>query len=156
MNTPDYLDALRERLNIRSDWKLAQEMGWSEGTVYNYRKGATHFQEDTAIQVAEILGMDPLHVLADSQAQRTKSPAAREHWERLSRLVGAVAIVGVAGLLGMDLGAAAAAGGVLSITDPGTHYAHFLIAAGSLIYEFCLSASRFRHRLQHSPESRLS
>lgn len=92
MTTNDYLDAVarkfsRENGAPASDYKLADLLRVRVQTIYRYRKEQNRFDEDVAIRVAELLGIDPAIVLLDTAAERTKCPEAREVWERLSKRV---------------------------------------------------------------------
>lgn len=73
----DYLDEIKEALSIASDYGLAKRLGWSRPRISHYRAGTHHFDEAGALQVAELLDLDPAVVLLDAMESRATSPAAR-------------------------------------------------------------------------------
>lgn len=73
----EYLDAIKESKGIASDYQLAKMLGWSRPRISHYRSGIHHFDEAGALQVAELLDLDPAAVLLDSLYSRAHSPAAR-------------------------------------------------------------------------------
>lgn len=98
------LDALKEKTGARSDYALAKNvLSISPESVSQMRERG--LSDDRAVQVAEILGLDPGAVLAGVHAERAKSPAVRKAWEKLARTLraGAAAVflftVGVGGVL---------------------------------------------------------
>ncbi len=80
MNTLEYLDACKERLGITSDYALAKALRVGQPTVIGYRSGRSTFNDDTALSVAEILGVHPLQVIATANAERAKTPEQRARW----------------------------------------------------------------------------
>lgn len=77
----EYLDAIKEAQGIVSDYGLAKRLGWSRPRISHYRSGMHHFDEAGALQVAELLDLDPAEVLLDALASRAHSPAARAAFE---------------------------------------------------------------------------
>jgi len=80
MQTAEYLDALRARHSIPSEAALERFLGVSKASRKNYRQCRTAFDDETALRVAELLELPPGQVLADMQAQRSKSDALRAIW----------------------------------------------------------------------------
>lgn len=102
MTTNDYLDAVKMRLSIDSDYRLSKVFGCHTSAISNYRNARSHLCEETAIKVAEILKIDPGQVLADVAAERTKCPAAKAAWEAAARrLSGAAAAVFMSVIIGL-------------------------------------------------------
>lgn len=94
MNTINYLDALKKALSIESDYKLAQVLGVSRACVSSYRKRGTNFDDSTALRAAELLKIDPAIILADMNAERSKTPETRAVWQDLrDRLTHAAAAI---------------------------------------------------------------
>lgn len=77
----EYIDAIKTEHGIVSDYALAKRLGWSRARVSQYRTGLHHFDETGALQVAELLDLDPAEVLLDALASRAHSPAARAAFE---------------------------------------------------------------------------
>lgn len=69
----EYLDAIKEAQGIVSDYGLAKRLGWSRPRISHYRSGMHHFDESGALQVAELLDLDPAEVL---------TAQARARWYR--------------------------------------------------------------------------
>lgn len=83
--TTDYLDEVKARYGLRSDYALAIKLGIGSSGINNYRKRYSHFNDLMAVKVAELLGIDPAEILAAVNAERTKCPAAKVVWERVAR-----------------------------------------------------------------------
>ena len=81
--TGDYIQALHAHYGTSTTYALAKAMQLGDQTVRGWTKGHT-FSDQHAVQVAEILGIDPGEVLAAVSAERTKSPEARQVWERIA------------------------------------------------------------------------
>ena len=84
MRTVDFLDDMKRRYGIRSDYALSKSSGISQANISRYRNGGT-FDDEVAIKVAEILELDPGYVLACIQAERSKRPQVRDAWEKIAR-----------------------------------------------------------------------
>lgn len=84
MKTADFLEMLRHKLGVKTDYALAKALGTSKQSVHKYRKGTTTPDDSTAVKWAILLDMDPLFVLASINAEREKNPAVKEQWERLA------------------------------------------------------------------------
>lgn len=83
--TIEYLDAVKAKHGIRSDYALAIKLEIGTSGITNYRKKHCHFNDIMAIRVAKLLEIDPAEVLAAVNAERTKCPDAKKIWERVAR-----------------------------------------------------------------------
>ncbi|MBD1410261.1 DUF3693 domain-containing protein [Burkholderia contaminans] len=81
--TAQWLDALKERLGLPSDYAVAKALGVTRGAVSHYRTGRSAFDDVTAVRAAELLGMDPAVMLASVQYERAKNEDVREAWASL-------------------------------------------------------------------------
>lgn len=81
--TAEYLDEVKARLKLPSDYALAKHWGVSKQDISSYRAGNRTLGEDRAIEVAAILGINPAEVLIATHAERAKSDQAREAWENM-------------------------------------------------------------------------
>lgn len=81
MNTIEFLDAVKVRRGIASDYALAKVLGVSQQAVSGYRAGNSAISDDVALKVAEILQLHPLQVIAAANAERAKTPEQRARWE---------------------------------------------------------------------------
>ena len=84
MQTTDYLIAAKAKLGIESDYALAMKLGVTRSAVsrFQLRKGV--FGDDVALSVAEILGRNPLEVIAAANAERTTDPKMKSKWKAIA------------------------------------------------------------------------
>lgn len=80
MNTIEYLDAVKSRSGITSDYALAKVLGVTQAAVSNYRVGRSRIDDDVALTIAQLLGINPLIVIAAANAERAKTPEQRARW----------------------------------------------------------------------------
>jgi hypothetical protein len=64
MRSSDFMDAIWKAYNLTSDYQLCKLTGWRSSRASNYRNHRSEFDDDTCLQVAELLHLDPLHVIA--------------------------------------------------------------------------------------------
>lgn len=79
--TAQWLDAIKARLDLPSDYAAAKVLNVTRSAVSAYRNGRSTFDDDTAFLVAEILDVNPLEVLVSSRAERAKNDDQRHQWE---------------------------------------------------------------------------
>lgn len=80
MNTTEYLKAVKDRLNIESDYALAARLGVTRSAISKLQMGKGVFGDDMALAVAQILDLNPLIVIAQANAERSKTPEQRARW----------------------------------------------------------------------------
>lgn len=78
--TIEFLDAVKEKLGIESDYALAKRLGFSLSAVSNYRTGRRYLDDDSALAIASALEVHPFVVIANANAERAKTPEQRERW----------------------------------------------------------------------------
>ncbi|WP_186113239.1 helix-turn-helix transcriptional regulator [Burkholderia gladioli] len=78
--TIEWLDAAKARLDLQSDYAAAKALGVTRSTISGYRTGRSVFDEKTCIRVAEILGIDPLEVIASARVESAKDAETRGVW----------------------------------------------------------------------------
>lgn len=93
-----YLDAIKEAKGIDTDYRLGKITGFSKQTLSRWRTGTGHFDEESALRVAELLEIDPAQVLIDAAASRMHSPKALRAWESVLSRIGAAAVVASVGV----------------------------------------------------------
>lgn len=81
------LDRVATKIGKTSDYALAKAFGASQQRIANYRHNRSQMDDDGAIVAAEILGEDPGIILAELHADRSKSEAAREQFNRIAKLL---------------------------------------------------------------------
>lgn len=80
MNTIEYLQAVKTRLEITSDYALAARLGITRSAVSKLQQGGVSFSDDVALTIADILNVHPLQVIAAANAERAKTPEQRARW----------------------------------------------------------------------------
>jgi transcriptional regulator with XRE-family HTH domain len=135
MKTVEFLDALRARHGLPSDYALAALLGVTRQTISKYRNGADFFGDQMAVKVAGLLELDPCYVMACAHAERATDEHIRSLW---SRLASSAKKVG-------RKGGATVAAGILSVAFSGGPDAHnpdehgakspsLILRAGSTLY----------------------
>lgn len=97
-STTDWIDAVKAKLGIQSDYALAKHWNVSRALISKYRTGAEYLSEETAAKVAADLEVKLEFVLACAAGERARMPSARAAWAHLAAQIGVVAFV-VAGAL---------------------------------------------------------
>ncbi|MDN7873833.1 MULTISPECIES: helix-turn-helix domain-containing protein [Burkholderia cepacia complex] len=80
--TIEWLDAVKARLDLPSDYAAAKVLGVTRQRVSAWRNGRQTFEDEVCLQVAEILGIDPFEVLANVKIERSTDEARRAVWTR--------------------------------------------------------------------------
>jgi transcriptional regulator with XRE-family HTH domain len=93
--TNEFLDAVKQRHGVTSDYALAKLLGVRHTTISNYRTMRSRLDDQMAIKVARLLDMPPEAVMVAAHGERAKLPEERELWEKLWQKVAAVLILGV-------------------------------------------------------------
>jgi DNA-binding transcriptional regulator YdaS (Cro superfamily) len=78
--TIQFLDAVKEKLGIDSDYALAKRLGFSLSGVSSYRTGRRFLDDDAALVIATALEIHPFEVIASANAERAKTPEQRARW----------------------------------------------------------------------------
>ncbi len=102
MNAKKYLDKLKRRLGVGSDYALAQRLGVTRACISNYRRGVSVFDNAMVTTVAEKLGMSLREVLADVEHERGNVELSR----RIRRLAAVLAVAAYTGVFDFALDAA--------------------------------------------------
>lgn len=84
MKTAEYLDAVKNRLDIASDYALAKVLGIARESVNAFRSGRSAMGIETCMKVGEILNVDGHAVYAQGQIERAKKPEIRDFWQSVS------------------------------------------------------------------------
>lgn len=98
--TVDFLDAVKKKHGLTSDYQLSKLMGCTHSSISGYRHGKSKMDEDTACKVAELLNLEPGYVLSCIAAERAKSPEAKAAWKHTAEvLYGLAAVLAVIAFL---------------------------------------------------------
>ena len=84
MKTSEYLDQLRKKFELTSDYQVAKKLGCSRTRVSNYRTGAHFFDDAMCIKIASLLELPEALILADIQAERSKADDVKHAWEKIA------------------------------------------------------------------------
>lgn len=89
--TTAYLDQVKQRHRLVSDYALAKYLRVGQPTVTRYRKRHAAMDDYTATRVAEALSINPMEVIAAAQAERAERAQDEEKkafwegwWKRVS------------------------------------------------------------------------
>jgi predicted transcriptional regulator len=89
-----YVDQVIERLHLPSDYACAQVLGTSHQAIYKIRRGGA-ISVVTAAKIAELLDIDPIKVIAETELERATTEEDRELWKRIGRKVAVIAIAAI-------------------------------------------------------------
>lgn len=90
-NTADFLDALRVKLDLPSDGRLADYLGMHRQHVSRYRTLGGTFDDEMSMRVADILETDPAFVVACMHHQRAKREDEKKLWQRIATTMTGIA-----------------------------------------------------------------
>jgi hypothetical protein len=94
MNSADYIDLIKDYKKLDTDYKVNKLMGWPSNRVTRYREGVT-MDNEACRQVAEVLEIKPITVIADMEAMRQSDHEKKQAWIELAKLskeAGSIAI----------------------------------------------------------------
>src|SRR5258708_29549327 len=94
--TVQFLDAVRARYGLTSDYQLAKLLGLKQQAISHYRKGRT-WGAETAVKVAELLKLPAVYVLACMAAERAGTVETRNAWSKAARVLAGTAVAILAG-----------------------------------------------------------
>ncbi|CAG4928359.1 helix-turn-helix domain-containing protein [Paraburkholderia saeva] len=91
--TGEYLDAVKAKLDLPSDYATAKALGVTRASVSKWRLGHSVPDELACARIADIIGVEPIEVIAASQYERSKDEHARALWESIwGKAAGAIAL----------------------------------------------------------------
>jgi transcriptional regulator with XRE-family HTH domain len=106
MKSADFLDALQRKFNVKSDRKLAAQLGWPGARVSKYRTGSREFDEQTCAAVAQLLNVSPAYVMAEIQAERADCTEVKEEWRAVAKMLKGIRTSAKRAVYGLLLGLA--------------------------------------------------
>ncbi len=95
--TVQFLDAVRDRYGLTSDYQLAKLLGVGQTNISRYRNRGGTMDDHIAIRVAELLKLDPGYVLACVQAERAATEEVRKIWTKTAKALAGTAVAILAG-----------------------------------------------------------
>lgn len=78
-----------------SDYRIAKMLDISREAVSQYRRTGNQFGVKQACKAADLLGRDPMEVIAEVEKDRAKSDSDRDFWGGQLRRMGVAAAVGL-------------------------------------------------------------
>ena len=95
-NFTDYAEKAIVRYNLTGYNNLAREIGITKASMSALRAGKTIPADSTMIKLAELAGLPKEEALIDLNLWRSKDkPELQKVWQRLAKMIGAVALVAV-------------------------------------------------------------
>ena len=88
MKCSNYMDALRARYNLKSDYALAAMLNQPRNYLSRWRAGKIAWDDATALHVATLLEIDPAIVIAAAHAERARDQQEKNVWLDMVRRLG--------------------------------------------------------------------
>jgi len=86
VNSAKFLDAIKKKHGIQTDYRLGRILEISQSRISSYRTGRREFDEDTCVLVAIELGEPVEYVMDEIQAVRAMRSKHTAAWRCLARL----------------------------------------------------------------------
>lgn len=81
----DYIDELKERLKLKSDYATAQYLGIPRQSMTKIRNNTALIGNDKCLKIANALKIDPIEIIATVNAQKEKDKDLKAMWIRLAK-----------------------------------------------------------------------
>ncbi len=88
-DTAEYLDRVKRKAGIESDYRLAKLAGIDQPTLSRYRTGKGFPGEEAIEKFCKLTGEDPCVIAAEIQAARSHNPCARSLWQSVAHRLSA-------------------------------------------------------------------
>lgn len=85
--TIEFLDAVKVKYSLPSDYALAQILGITRSSVSKFRVGKDCLGEETACKVAELLDIEAGYVMACIASERAKKPEVKAAWKHAAEVL---------------------------------------------------------------------
>jgi hypothetical protein len=127
MKTTDFLDAVKKRHGLASDYQLAKFLRWPTQRISMFRTTARELGDDACVQIAAALELPAPYVLACIAEQRAKSSDVKGYWREAAKLLksGTAAALLVGAMLAAQPAPSAESLQLSALTSPSIHYAHW-------------------------------
>ncbi|MCD0494498.1 helix-turn-helix domain-containing protein [Chromobacterium violaceum] len=110
----EYLQEAEEKLGTSNNASAtARALKTTPQAIHNYKNGVSKMDDYHCIRVAQVLGIDPMEIIAAAQEEREKNEEKREFWRDFReartrerghasvQMIGAVAMMMMGALLAM-------------------------------------------------------
>lgn len=91
--TVEFLDTVRAKHGLTSDYQLAKHLSCTPSSIGNYRHGKSKLDDAMACKVAADLGLDSSYVLACIASERAKKPEVKAAWKHAAEVLYGIAAV---------------------------------------------------------------
>lgn len=92
MNTTnEFLDAVKAKHGLSSDYALAHKLGITRQAISKYRNSHGQLEDSLAISVAKLLEIDAAYVVACMHSERAKREDEKAVWREIIERFGGVA-----------------------------------------------------------------
>ncbi|MFA7399130.1 MAG: hypothetical protein WCZ98_01485 [Sideroxydans sp.] len=92
--TKDFIEMLKAKHGLKSNYAVAKLLNQTDTAVARWAHGKNSFSDETAMQFADLLELDPAYVVACMHAERAKLDAEKKLWERIATMsIGVTAAV---------------------------------------------------------------
>lgn len=78
--TLQYLDAVKAKHGLTSDYQLAKALGLRQSAISGYRAGRSHPDDTIALRIAELLGINAMEIISAANVERAKTKETRGIW----------------------------------------------------------------------------
>lgn len=82
--TIEFLDALKTRYDLPSDYALAKFLGVTKASISYYRNRKSFFDDSVAEHVAKLLKIDTGYVIACVHSERARKESEKAIWQRIA------------------------------------------------------------------------
>lgn len=92
LKTTDWLNALKHKTKIESDYGIAKFLELTPQRISHYKHERDYFGPETAAKVADELGIDPAVIYAACHAERSRSDRERAIWTKIYEDIGGIQV----------------------------------------------------------------
>ena len=82
MKPSEWLDKIKDKEHLTSDYQLAKLIGIKGNGLANLRKRDNGMDNYTAIRIAEILEINKIEVIIDMELQKAKTKEKQDFWRK--------------------------------------------------------------------------
>jgi hypothetical protein len=82
----DFLDAIKQRYRLETDYQLQKHMEWGTSKLGNWRSGRSLPNDEECHRIADMLGLNGLYVIAVIRELREQNAPIKELWGYLARV----------------------------------------------------------------------
>lgn len=97
--TVNFLDEIKNKHGITSDYALSTTLGMTRSMISRYRMKKDYLSDELAIKAADLLDLEPAYVVACVHAERAKPTEEKKLWERIAAMFETKKYAGIAALL---------------------------------------------------------